>query len=88
MFSLKLFKKTQFAQPVNSEFSSVLQKLPEATQVSDLDLLKKQVSDQQEIIRELVTIATWIANHKRFEHIQEKLVTIHNLLDKLQESKK
>lgn len=57
------------------------------TTTSELDLLKKQVADQEQIIRELVTTVTWIANHKRFEHIQEKLIVIHNLLDKMMEKK-
>lgn len=59
-------------------------KVPAAvTTTSELDLLKKQLADQEQIIRELVTTVTWIANHKRFEHIQEKLIIIHNLLDKM-----
>lgn len=54
-----------------------------ARQTTDTDLLKKQIEVQSEIIRELVTTVTWIANHKRYEHIQEKLIVIHNLMDKL-----
>lgn len=66
------------------QFSPVLQKLPEATQVSDLDLLKKQIADQELIIRELFEMTKLMANHKRYEYIQKKIDTIQNYLDKLQ----
>lgn len=44
---------------------------------------QKRLDEQEQILRELTTIVTWIANHKRFEHIQEKLIIVHNLLDNL-----
>lgn len=50
---------------------------------TEIDLLKKQLADQEEVLRDLVVAVTFIANHKRFEHIQEKLIQVHNKLDKM-----
>jgi hypothetical protein len=76
--------KAPLAQPTTEASSTPRPEIPQAaTKTPELELLKKQVVDQEEVIRELVIAVTFIANHKRFEHIQEVLIRIHNKLDKM-----
>jgi len=57
------------------------------TTTSELDLLRKHVENQEQVIRELFEMVKLMANHKRFEYIQKKIDTIQILLDKITESK-
>ena len=84
----KLFKKKS---PISTDVKTLskdesFNPRPEfipGNQPSEVNLLKKQVADQEVVLRDLVIVATWIANNKRFEHIQDKLIKIHNKLDEM-----
>lgn len=56
------------------------------TTTSELDLLRKHIENQEQVIRELFEMVKLMANHKRFEYIQKKIDNIQIMLDKIQKS--
>ena len=56
------------------------------TTTSELDLLRKHIENQEQVIRELFEMVKLMANHKRFEYVQKKIDNIQIMLDKIQKS--
>lgn len=65
----------------NQESPKMIQTRPDQESLDRAEI-KKQLDDQNQIIRELFEMVKLMANHKRFEYIQKKIDNIQILLDK------
>lgn len=76
-----MFFKKKSSIKVESEPKTEVIKV-EPLESSELDALKQQVTDQKQIIRELLKLVVMISEHKNYAFIQRQRDLINNLLDK------